>query len=153
MRALHTRMCAGKRLGKSTGVPSGQEEHHQISYSRTQNTRSEGRTSVRKAISRPRALALSLVELYPTASSQPLDFPPTEQSSVHHTSPAKNTKGHERRQGWDFKPWHQMIFPPSSKTGTCRPGCPHGATWSGKALTNRGHPYMCPLSKGVSYVT
>lgn len=38
--------------------------------------------------SRPRALAPNTMELYPTASSQPLYFPPTEQSSVRHTSSA-----------------------------------------------------------------
>lgn len=91
VQALHTRelrTCVGKRLGKSTGVPSRWEAHRQTSYSLTCNMRSEGRTSVRKEISRPRALALSFMEPYPTASSQPLYFPPTEQSSVHCTSPA-----------------------------------------------------------------
>lgn len=90
MKALHTPelcTCIGKHLGKNK-VPSRWEAHNQTIYSLTQNMRSKGRTNVRKEISRPRAPALSLVEPYPTASSQPLYFPPTEQSSAHCTSPA-----------------------------------------------------------------
>lgn len=70
VQALHTqelRTCIGKLLGKNTGVPSRWEAHHQTSYSLTQNTRREGRTSVRK-ICRPRALALNLMEPQPLPS-------------------------------------------------------------------------------------
>lgn len=88
-----------KKKKKTPGVPSGWEVHNQRSCGLTRDTESKGRTSFRRETSRPGALAPGTVEPYPTASSQPLYLPPTEQRSVRRTSPAAGYKTPKGRRG------------------------------------------------------
>lgn len=105
----------------------------------TPNTRSEGRTSVRKEISRARAWHSASWSHIPQPLPSLCTFLPQSraQCTAHHQLLAKNTKGTRGGKAGIRKPWQQIIFPASSKTRTHRPGCPHGAGWSGKALSNR----------------